>query len=159
MRIFFTVSSRPTGGSPATVLAHLHIEFPELQWPPASVIVPCLALVVTIGFFWTLNARQGRLKSFEPHSFAFVIEPLTLIALVRLPLVPYNTGAKPIIVQNIRLSFPKEAQRVSPMPWRTARSQIKPEGSEDHALPAVFSISGRAARASAAAYAPRPVRD
>jgi hypothetical protein len=59
-----------------------------------SFLIACLALTFTIGSFWWLNARQGRLTSFEPHSFAAVAIPMQ--SRVRFPLVLYNTGAKPI---------------------------------------------------------------
>src|SRR6266496_3174530 len=83
------------------VLAHVHI---KVAGPWASIAVASLALVFTIGSFWWLNARQGRLKSFEPQSFAACRTPDILR--LRFPLVFYNTGAKPIVVQDMRLSFP-----------------------------------------------------
>jgi hypothetical protein len=105
-----------------------------------------MALIFTIGAFWSLNARQGRLKSFEPHSFALGILQPDLVVLLRFPLVLYNTGAKPIVVQDIRLTFPKESHATPPLPWRTTRSQIMPAPDDRHALPAVFSVPGRTAQ-------------
>jgi hypothetical protein len=111
-------------------------------WP--SLTIAFIALLFTIGSFWWLNARQGKLKSFEPHSFAACRTPDILR--LRFPLVLYNTGAKPIIVQDMRLSFPREPRWKSPLPWTTTRSQLKPASDDGHALPAVFSIPGRTAQ-------------
>ena len=66
-------------------------------------------------------------------------------ALIRLPLVLYNTGAKPIIVQDLRLSF-LEKPGIGPLPWRTSRSQLKPDTDDGSKLPAAFSIPGRTAQ-------------
>jgi len=124
-----------------TALAHVHIRIDSLRWPSGSVVISCLALGFTIGAFWVLNARQGRLKSFEPHTFA---AGFTLGGEVRLrfPLVLYNTGAKPIVVQNMRLSFPKEVSS-EPLHWTTTRIRIKPTSDDGHEFPAVFSVPGR----------------
>jgi hypothetical protein len=97
----------------------------------------------TIGSFWWLNARQGRLRSFEPQSFAAYVSPDKIR--LRLPLVLYNTGAKPIVVQDLRLTFPEESGWTFPLPWCATRSQIKPAPDDGHAFPAVFSIAGRTA--------------
>jgi hypothetical protein len=104
-----------------------------------------MALAFAVGSFWWLNARQGRLKSFEPHSFAVGIQQPTLVVFLRFPLVLYNTGAKPIVIQNMRLSFPKEPCPTLPLPWGTTRSHIKPASDDGHAFPVVFSVPGRTA--------------
>ncbi|MHA5055071.1 hypothetical protein, partial [Streptomyces sp. SD15] len=60
------------------------------------------ALLFTIASFWWLNARQGCLRSWEPHSFAAIASGS--VVRLRLPLVVHNTGVKPIVVQDLRLS-------------------------------------------------------
>jgi hypothetical protein len=125
--------------SPAiSTLAHIHI---RVAGPWLSIAVASLALLFTIGSFWWLNARRGKLKSFEPQSFAVCRTPDKLRLLF--PLVLYNTGAKPIVVQDLRLRFAKEPRWQMPLPWTTTRSQLV---SNDHAFPAVFSIPGRSAQ-------------
>ena len=132
--------------SMASTLAHVHIQINGLRWPSASVLIACLALAFTIASFWWINARQGQLKSFEPHTFAAVLRQHDLVTLLLFPLVLHNTGAKPIVVQVMRLSFPKESRSDLPLPWRARRSHIKPGGKDDsHEFPAVFSIPGRTA--------------
>lgn len=112
-------------------------------WTPAAVISGC-ALIFTVGSFWWLYVRRGNLKSFEPHSFSAAILPQPPIYRIRLPLVFYNTGAVPIVVQNLRLEFVDEPS-AAPLPWVATRSHIKPEKDDGHAFPAVFSVAGRTA--------------
>jgi hypothetical protein len=59
--------------------------------------------------------------------------------------VLHNTGAKPVVVQDMRLSFPQQSG-VIPIPWRTSRSQLKPDADDGDQLPAVFSVPGRQAQ-------------
>jgi len=44
--------------------------------------------VFTVASFWWLNARQGVLRSWEPHSFAAAVTPQ--LARLRFPLVLYK---------------------------------------------------------------------
>lgn len=90
----------------------------SIWWP--SVLVAICALVFKVASFWWLNVRRGRLVSFEPHSFAaYYDQPLLLI---RLPLVIHNTGPAPVVVQDMRLAFPRESTSVIPLPWRNIRA-------------------------------------
>ena len=111
-------------------------------WLTPSLIIAICALTFTVLSFWWLNARRGRLKSFEPHTFAAYITPDKVR--LRLPFVLHNTGAVPIVVQNLRIRFSTE-QYATPLPWVATRDQIKPDNGERHAFPAVFSVGGRTA--------------
>jgi hypothetical protein len=115
----------------------------EVAAPWLSLLIACLALLFTVGSFWWLNARQGRLKSFEPHTFAAA---RAHILRLRFPLVLYNSGPKPIVIQDLRLSFPDEPQWNIPLPWTSTRSRLRPESDDQLALPAVFSLLGRTAQ-------------
>ncbi|NYD52046.1 hypothetical protein BJY14_008029 [Actinomadura luteofluorescens] len=105
---------------------------------PAAVVA-LGALLFTVLSFWLLNARPGRLKSYEPHTFAAILGSAVRI---RLPLVLHNTGALPIIVQNLRLCVPDDA----PLLWITTRSQLKPASSDNHQFASVFHVPGRTAK-------------
>jgi hypothetical protein len=116
----------------------------ETLLPPSLVVAIC-ALIFTVISFWWLNARRGRLKSFEPHTFSATITPE--MTRLRLPLVLHNTGAVPIVVQNLRIRFSTEPSPVgTSVPWVATRSQIKPDNEDGHAFPAVFSVAGRTAQ-------------
>jgi hypothetical protein len=124
-----------------TTLAHLHI---QVTGPWLSIAVASLALLFTVGSFWWLNARQGKLTSFEPQSFAAGVTPDILR--LRFPVVLYNTGAKPIVVQDMRLRFLDEPSWSEPLPWVGTRTKIKPDPEDGHDFPAVFALPGRTAR-------------
>lgn len=126
------------------VLAHVPppVTSQEQTWLTPSLIAALGALLFAIVSFWFLHARRGRLQSFEPHTFAAYISREE--SFLRVPIVIYNTGAKPIVVQDLRLKFPQE-RSVRTMRWRTNRFQISPAEGENTALPAVFAVPGRAA--------------
>ncbi|MFI8242666.1 hypothetical protein ACIF83_36390 [Streptomyces sp. NPDC085866] len=107
-------------------------------------IVSVCALCFTVASFWWINARQGRLESWEPHSFAAIVHPSR--ARLRLPLVLHNTGAKPIVVQDLMLTFPDEPASHLPLLWRSSPSRLEPGPGEELKLPAGFAVAGREAR-------------
>ncbi|WP_433468964.1 hypothetical protein [Spirillospora sp. CA-128828] len=104
-----------------------------------AVIVAMCALAFTVASFWWLHARRGHLESYEPHSFA---ASLVGSLRIRLPLVLYNTGAVPIVVQSIRLRVGEEP----PLTWITTRSQLRPTKEDEHRFAAPFPVSGRSAK-------------
>ena len=95
------------------------------------------------GRFGGSRLAKGGLKSYEPQSFAACRIPDKLRLLF--PLVIYNSGATPIVVQDMRLTFPEESRWKAPLPWTTTRSQLPPS-SDGWTFPAVFSIAGRTAQ-------------
>ncbi|MDX2591485.1 MULTISPECIES: hypothetical protein [Streptomyces] len=109
----------------------------------ASVVSTC-ALLFTVASFWWLNARQGRLKAWEPHAFAAIVHSST--ARLRLPLVLHNTGPKPIIVQDLILTFPDETASHLPLLWVSSPSRLQPGPDEEAKLPAGFVVAGREAQ-------------
>ncbi|MER6473961.1 hypothetical protein [Streptomyces collinus] len=109
----------------------------------ASVVSVC-ALLFTVASFWWLHARQGRLRAWEPHSFAAIIHGPT--ARLRLPLILHNTGPKPIVVQNVILTFPDDPASHLPLLWVSSPSRLQPEPDEEAKLPAGFVVPGREAQ-------------
>ena len=109
-----------------------------------ALIVSALALVFTVSSFWWIHARQGRLRSYAPQFFAAAATSDLLR--LRFPLVLHNTGAKPIVVLDLRLELDlNETPRAVHVPWVTTRSQLKPTSDDNHAFPASFAIQGRQA--------------
>ncbi|SDT37127.1 hypothetical protein [Jiangella sp. DSM 45060] len=106
----------------------------------ASLVVAGLALFFTIGSFWWLYARRGPLQISEPHTFAAYVSDNDVR--IRLPLVMYNTGAVPIVVQNLRMVFPEDNAPLD-YPWRNTRTQLTPASGDNDDLPAVFAVPGR----------------
>ncbi|AYY11517.1 hypothetical protein EF847_01045 [Actinobacteria bacterium YIM 96077] len=108
-----------------------------------ALFIALAALTFTIASFWWLNTRRGRLESYEPHSFAAHVSKERV--LLRLPLVLFNTGAQPIVVQNLRVRFPEEDQPDMALDWNNTRTQLKPVQDDHEDLRAVFAVPGRAA--------------
>lgn len=109
-----------------------------------AIIVSACAVSFTIFSFWWLHARQGNLKAIEPHSFAAMAISSVVLKL-RFPLVLYNTGPKPIIVQDFLLRFPDEPKSILPLPWRATYLKLRPDGDHGKKLPTVFVVPGRSA--------------
>ncbi|MGW4913782.1 hypothetical protein [Streptomyces sp. NPDC004270] len=109
----------------------------------AGVVSTC-ALLFTVASFWWLNARQGHLRTWEPHAFAAVVHSST--TRLRLPLILHNTGPKPIVVQDLILTFPDEPASHLPLLWVSSPSRLQPEPDEDAKLPAGFVVPGREAQ-------------
>lgn len=109
-----------------------------------STAISILALSFTVISFWWLFAKRGELVAYEPYSFAAQVSD-TISLNLRFPLVLRNTGAQPLVVQNLRLCFPDVKESILALPWKTSRSQLKPSNDDGHQFPAIFSISGRTA--------------
>ncbi|MFD5794209.1 hypothetical protein ACFWIO_11840 [Streptomyces diastatochromogenes] len=107
-------------------------------------VVSICALIFTIASFWWINARRGRLKSWEPQSFAAIVH--CAMTRLRLPLVVHNTGAKPIVVQDLRVTFPEEPASRLPLLWMSSPSRLRPGLEEEPKLPAGFAVAGREAQ-------------
>lgn len=113
-----------------------------LVWAP--LLVSIVAVFLNSFWLWRLNARQGKLRAYEPQSFAAMVGGSSVLFLC-FPLVLYNTGPKPIIVQDFRLRFPDEPNSFLPLRWRTSWSGLEPQSADESQLPAVFVVSGRSA--------------
>jgi hypothetical protein len=69
----------------------------------SALFISVLALVFTIVSFWWQHARLGKFIVAAPQQYGSTIYDDTLT--IRIPIVLYNTGARPIIVQTFRLRF------------------------------------------------------
>jgi hypothetical protein len=102
-----------------------------------------MALLFTVATFWWLNARLGGLKSWEPQTYALSLSEQ--FVRIRLPLVMYNTGARPIVVLDMRLRFLKETEVLWPMRWTGTAEELMPKPDDEVVAPAGFAIAGRTA--------------
>jgi hypothetical protein len=106
----------------------------------AALAISLLALAFTIGSFWWLHARRGSLTVTPPRNYAFA-EKVRL----RLPLAFFNTGAKALIVSDLRLIVEDEPSR-KPLGWITTRAKLRPESDDGFAFATPFSVQGRATK-------------
>lgn len=67
----------------------------------AHVFICCLALFFTIGSFYWLQARKGRLKLYPVVTFSGYRNKSRLV--LRLPVILFNSGACPRVITALRL--------------------------------------------------------
>lgn len=108
----------------------------------AAVTISLLALAFTIGSFWWLHAREGALTATRPRAYAFAAVPDKVR--LRLPLAFFNSGAKALIVSDLRVAF-ADADR-DPLAWITTRSKLRPEKDDGFAFATPFAVQGRGTR-------------
>ena len=123
----------------------------------ASAVVSALALVFTIASFYKIHASKGRLRSYEPYSFAAISD--RRVTQVRLPVMLTNTGASHAVVQDLRLVVLEGKRRQRPvLPWIGTDTQIRPVERENMVHPAIFAVPGRTSETVFAEFA-LPRRD
>jgi len=115
--------------------------------PYAAVAISLFALAFTIGSFWWLHARRGSLTATAPRAHAFNGRPMRL----RLPLVFYNSGARALIVDDLRVLVDDEPLG-KPLRWVTTRDTLRPWSNDRHTFATPFAVEGRIAREAIAEF-------
>lgn len=116
-------------------------------WDAARVWVPILvgvaALAFTIGSFWWMNWRVGKLTvPAAPRSYAGTTQNGKLILVF--PFVFYNSGPVPYVVRDLRLRFRDEADGI-PLSFQRVRSGVSPTHAKLEDLSAAFPVRGNEA--------------
>jgi len=107
----------------------------------ASLFIALAALLFTVGSFWWIHARRGKLQSFPPQTFAGYLQRDS--AAIRLPLSILNTGAVPIVVTDLRLRLePIEGDELL-MHCRTFRRSLTPEADDVDDFAHPWTVPGR----------------
>lgn len=105
--------------------------------PYAALAISLMALLFTVLSFWWLHARPGRLRTFEPTTWAaYVARDRSAI---RLPLVLHNTGAASLVVIGLRLRFVEGGEL---MAWEWTRKRVDPKADDIEDVTTPFSIPG-----------------
>lgn len=118
----------------------------------AAVAVAVLALVFIVASFWWLNARTGSITATQPRAYAFGGSGAQLR--LRFPFAFFNTGARALIVGDMRVVLDSEPGRPE-LRWVTTRDRLRPEPDDGFAYPTPFSIAGRGTREVIAEFEPR----
>jgi hypothetical protein len=115
-----------------------------------SLTVACLALLFTIGSFWWIQVRRGRLRGYTSHVYsgAFTTDKIVLV----LPLVMHNPAPAPLVVTDLRLRVSRLQGRTDadatalPMNlrWIASHSFVYPK-SDTRVYAAPFVVDGRKA--------------
>jgi hypothetical protein len=119
-------------------------------WITPSVVVAVSALLFTVGSFWWIQVRRGRLRCYTSHSYSGSYGPNKLVFV--LPLVLHNPAPAPLVVADLRLQIDTLSKRGSddsaalPMRlrWIASHSSVYPKN-ETRAYSAAFAVDGRKA--------------
>lgn len=130
------------------MLKHLQ----ELLWNnPAifvsaiAVIVSCAALLFGIASFYWMNWRKGKLRVSGPQLGFGAHGSKDGHLVIIVPIVFFNDGASPIIVEDLRLFFLTEADQ-RPLRFTATLADLKVRLSEvERKLPTQFPVRGREA--------------
>jgi len=106
---------------------------------PAIVISTC-ALLFTVGSFWWLYARPGRLRMTEVRVFSAYVQPSR--SYLRIPVTLYNSGPRPLVVVDLRLQL-SSVSHSAPAPSRNFRKSIKTASDDFEDFPHPYVVPGR----------------
>jgi hypothetical protein len=106
----------------------------------AALAVALMALGFTIASFWWLHAREGSLEAATPRTYAFAKK-----VRLRLPLAFFNTGAKSLIVNDLRIVLDDAPER-APFAWITTRTTLRADSEDGFAFATPFAVAGRSAK-------------
>lgn len=106
----------------------------------AAVFIAVLALLFTVGSFWWLHARPGRLVGNRPGEVALAITPQQ--SRFRFGLVLYNTGARTLVVEELRLRIIEDDRALE---WITTRDRLRPTSDERIDFCCALPVDGRRA--------------
>lgn len=98
-----------------------------------------MALAFTVASFWWLHARPGTLRTYEPTTWASIVDRDR--SGLRLPLVLHNTGASACVVLGLRLRFTDSGNM---MLWEWTLATVNPTENDVKDVTAPFSIAGGA---------------
>jgi hypothetical protein len=122
----------------------------EDAWITPSVGTAVLALLFTVGSFWWIQVRRGRLRCYTSHSYSGAFTPNKLVFV--LPLVLHNPAPAPLIVADLRLRIdalgqgPRDGLAKLPMNlrWIASHTSVYPKN-DTRAYSAPFAVDGRKA--------------
>jgi hypothetical protein len=118
-------------------------------WITPSLAAAAFALLFTVGSFWWIQVRRGRLRCYTSHSYSGSYAPNKLVFV--LPLVLHNPAPAPLIVADLRLridvgqrSSIDSAELPMNLRWIASHTSVYPKN-DTRAYSAAFAVDGRKA--------------
>jgi hypothetical protein len=106
-------------------------------------LISVFALLFTVGSFWWIQSRRGRLHGYAPRGYGADFHTPILVVL---PLVLHNPAPAPLIVTDarLRLRSPDQGIQDSLLRWSGLRSAIVSSAERGgDKYPSPFSVAGR----------------
>lgn len=107
----------------------------------APVFISCLALLFTIGSFYWLQARKGRLKLYPVITFSGYWNKSRLV--LRLPVILFNSGARPRVITALRLVTTDDEGTRIVLECHSFRKTIDPTSEDMEDMAHAYAIPGR----------------
>jgi hypothetical protein len=107
----------------------------------APVFISCLALLFTIGSFYWLQARKGRLKLFPVIAFSGYWNKSRLV--LRLPVILFNSGARPRVITALRLVTTDNRGKRIVLECHSFRKTIDPTSEDMEDMAHAYAIPAR----------------
>ncbi len=116
-----------------------------------GIVVSVCALTFALFSFWWMNWRPGKLRVSPPRSYAFALQEDKLV--LHVPLVLFNGGALPVLVQNLQLIFVND-KVAKPLVFVATTEQIG--ATKQRAWATQFPVHGRQAVALVCDFQRKP---
>jgi hypothetical protein len=107
----------------------------------APVFISCLALLFTVGSFYWLQARKGRLKLFPVITFSGYWKKSRLV--LRLPVILFNSGARPRVITALRLVTTDNEGKTIVLECHSFRKTIDPTPDDMEDMAHAYAIPAR----------------
>lgn len=104
----------------------------------SAILVSVFALLFTTFSFWWMNWRRGKLILSDIRTFAACSSDNSLK--IQLPIVFFNPGAMPILINNLRLSFPERGGEHTALFFNSTVKKLASD--EDSSMATPFPIHG-----------------
>jgi hypothetical protein len=120
-------------------------------WITPSLVAVVLALLFTVGSFWWIQVRRGRLRGYTSHAYSGAFGPDKLVLVV--PIVFHNPAPAPLVVTDLRLRIDgttrigtRNDSGVLPirLRWIASHAAVYPQD-ETRTYAAAFAVDGRKA--------------
>jgi hypothetical protein len=129
-------------------------------WITPGLVASLCALLFTIGSFWWIQVRRGRLRGYVPSTYSASFAPAKIVLI--LPLVIYNPAPAPLVVTGLRArvdvtkarrrQHPKGTNRTGELAalprtlhWHASHTMVYPNPTLPRVFASPFPVEGRKA--------------